>query len=68
MQAVAAPVNVNTADAASLALVPGIGATLAARIVAMRESEGQFDTLDELLDVAGMTPSRLDRARNSLSI
>ena len=45
------------------AAVPGIGRAIAARIVALREREGSFTSLDELLDVAGMTQSRLERAR-----
>jgi competence protein ComEA len=56
-------VDVNAADAATLARVPGIGRTVAARIVAVRERDGAFASLDELLDVAGMTSARLDRAR-----
>jgi competence protein ComEA len=55
-------VDVNTASAVALASVPGIGATVAARIVEVRESDGAFTTFDELLDVAGMTQARLDRA------
>jgi competence protein ComEA len=56
-------VDVNTADAAELAAVPGIGRAVAARIVEVRERDGSFASLDELLDVAGMTQSRLERAR-----
>lgn len=55
--------DVNSAAADQLAAVPGIGSALAARIVAMRESDGAFATLDELLDVSGMSQSRLERAR-----
>jgi competence protein ComEA len=55
--------DVNAAAVDELAAVPGIGRALAARIVAMRESDGTFATLDELLDVSGMTQSRLERAR-----
>ncbi|HTZ55913.1 MAG TPA: helix-hairpin-helix domain-containing protein [Candidatus Acidoferrum sp.] len=55
-------VDVNTASAQTLASVPGIGATVAARIVEIRARDGAFTTYDELLDVAGMTQSRLDRA------
>ncbi len=57
-----AVVDVNTAPAEALASVPGIGAIVAARIVEIRERDGAFATFDELLDVAGMTRSRLDRA------
>jgi len=56
-------VDVNLADAAELAAVPGVGRAVAARIVQLREREGSFASLDELLDVAGMTQSRLERAR-----
>jgi competence protein ComEA len=56
-------VDVNTADAAELAAVPGIGRAVGSRIVELREREGSFASLDELLDVAGMTQSRLERAR-----
>jgi competence protein ComEA len=59
-------VDVNTADAAELAAVPGIGRAVASRIVELRKREGRFGSLDELLDVAGMTQSRLERARSYL--
>jgi competence protein ComEA len=55
--------DVNAAAADQLAAVPGIGRALAERIVAMREADGAFSSLDELLDVSGMTQSRLERAR-----
>ncbi|MEO6834846.1 MAG: helix-hairpin-helix domain-containing protein [Candidatus Tumulicola sp.] len=58
-----AGVDVNAADAESLARVPGIGRSIAARIVELRERDGAFASLDELLDVSGMTQTRLERAR-----
>jgi competence protein ComEA len=61
-------VNVNADAATELALVPGIGATLAARIVDARERDGAFTSLDQLLDVAGMTAARLARAEPYLQI
>lgn len=59
-------VDVNVADEPALARVPGIGPAIAARIVEMRALDGPFASLDELLDVAGMTQARLDRAREYL--
>lgn len=56
-------VDVNRSDAVELAAVPGIGRAVAQRIVELRRREGGFASLDELLDVAGMTQSRLERAR-----
>jgi competence protein ComEA len=61
-------VDVNTATADVLASVPGLGATIAARIVQVREEEGVFATFDQLLDVAGMTDSRLARAQPYLRL
>jgi competence protein ComEA len=59
----AGSVDVNRSDATELAAVPGIGRSIAQRIVELRAREGSFASLDELLDVAGMTQTRLERAR-----
>ena len=56
-------VDVNGAGSDELARVPGIGRAIAGRIIELRDREGAFASLDELLDVAGMTQSRLARAR-----
>lgn len=56
----AAPVDINTADAQTLAMVPGIGGGLAERIVAFRAANGPFASVDELLDVSGITDRRLE--------
>jgi len=50
------PVDLNTADAAALETLPGIGPALAARIVEFRETNGPFASVDDLLDVAGTSP------------
>ncbi len=46
--------DVNEATWPELALVPGIGETLARRIVTHRERQGKFRTLSELTAVAGI--------------
>ena len=56
----AGEVDINTADAETLATVPGIGGGLAERIVAFRAANGPFATVDELLDVSGITDRRLE--------
>jgi competence protein ComEA len=52
----AEPVDINVADAEQLQVLPGVGASLAARIVAYRERNGPFEQVDELRDVAGAIP------------
>jgi competence protein ComEA len=59
----AGDIDVNHADAAAIGSVPGIGRAVGARIVELREREGPYASLDELLDVGGMTEARLERAR-----
>lgn len=61
-------VDVNVADAQALAAVPGVGPAIAERIVEIREREGAYASLDELLDVAGMNAGRLERARPYLRL
>ena len=52
-------VDVNRADAAALARVPGITPDLARRIVAYRALVGPFATLDDLSDLDGLSEGRL---------
>ena len=53
-------VNLNTADASELETLPGVGPALAERIITVRETSGSFGSLDDVLDVAGMTAGKID--------
>lgn len=66
--ALAVIVELNSASAESLASVPGIGKTIASRIVDVRERDGAYQSFDDLLDVAGMTQKRLELAEQYLRI
>ena len=56
-------VNVNQADWPELAQIPGVGETIARRIVAMRQERGPFADHDELRRVRGIGPRTLDRMK-----
>ncbi len=56
-------ININTATAAELELLPGIGPALAARIVEHRATHGPFASVDRLDDVKGIGPSKLAKVR-----
>ena len=60
--AAGALVDLNTADAATLDTLPGIGPVLAQRIVEQRASHA-FTSVDELVDVPGIGPALLERLR-----
>jgi len=47
-------VNINTASAAELDSLPGIGAKTAARIVEYRQKNGPFKKVEELMNVRGV--------------
>lgn len=57
------PVNINTADAAELEGLPGIGPATAAAIVEDRERNGPFAAVDELDRVSGIGPAKLEQLR-----
>ena len=50
----AAVVNLNTANAAQLEALPGIGPKTAARIVEYRQKNGGFKKIEELMNVRGV--------------
>ncbi|WP_105566559.1 helix-hairpin-helix domain-containing protein [Microbacterium halophytorum] len=50
----ARPVDLNTADQAELETLPGIGPALAQRVIAWREENGGFASVDDLLAVSGI--------------
>ena len=58
--------DINTAPARELALLPGIGPTMAARIVADRSKHGPFTSLEEIARVPGIGPVTLEQIRPSL--
>jgi competence protein ComEA len=57
----AAKLNLNTATTAQLELLPGIGPSLAARIVAYRAANGRFTSIADLDKVDGIGPKTLER-------
>jgi competence protein ComEA len=64
----ARPIDLNTANESALEAIPGIGPTLATRIVEFREVNGPFATIDALADVAGITPSKFDEMAPFLTV
>jgi competence ComEA-like helix-hairpin-helix protein len=61
-------INLNTADATELALLPAVGAGLAERIISYREQHGPFKSIDELRHVSGIGPAIMERVRPYVSI
>ncbi len=62
------PLDPNTASAAELEALPGIGPVLARRIVEYRRAHGRFERLEDLLEVQGIGPRMLERLRPLLRL
>ncbi len=56
-------VNINTATAEELRLLPGIGEARAQAVLALRKQTGGFKSVDELAQVKGIGSTALDRMR-----
>lgn len=61
-------VNVNSASASELTALPRIGEALAERIVAWREANGPFATLDDLSAVEGIGTKTLEGLRAAATV
>lgn len=64
----AGPININTAGASELEALPGIGPALAARIVEYRDGHGPFASVDDLTDVPGIGPAKLEALRSQATV
>lgn len=61
-------VDLNTATVEQLDALPGIGPVTAAAIVAWRDANGRFTSVDQLGDVDGIGPARLEKLRNRVHV
>lgn len=59
----AAPVDLNTATAAELEALPGVGPATSKAILAYRTAHGRFRSVTELLEVPGIGPAKLEALR-----
>ena len=60
--------NINTATAAELETLPGIGEVLAQRIVDYRTEHGPFSSADGLLEVSGIGDKKLEAIESLITV
>ena len=61
-------VDLNTATAEQLDTLPGVGPSTAAAIIAHRDQNGPFTSVDQLLDVRGIGEAKLEQLRDLVSV
>ena len=62
------PVNINTASATELAAINGLGEVKAKAIVAYREQNGPFKSVDDLKEVKGIGEQMLAKLRPQVTL
>ena len=67
-EAPAAPIDLNTASEDELDELPGVGPSIAAAIVAFREENGGFASVEDLLDVRGIGEAKLAEIRPLVTV
>lgn len=61
-------IDLNTATAADLETLPGVGPVLAARILDYRAAYGPFRAVEELLNVSGIGEKKLEAIRSLVTV
>lgn len=61
-------VSLNSADAAALESIPGVGPVTAAAILAYRDEAGPFSSIEQLMEVSGIGPATLEAIRPYVSL
>ncbi|MCZ4655675.1 ComEA family DNA-binding protein [Dietzia maris] len=61
-------IDLNTADAAALESLPGVGPVTASSILAWRAANGSFSGVDQLVEVDGIGPATLARLRPLVTV
>ena len=61
-------VNINTADAAELATLPGVGEATAQAIIEDRERLGPFATPEDIMRVSGIGEKKYERMRDRIRV
>lgn len=65
----AGPVDINSADASTLAsVITGVGESRASAIVEYRNTHGPFISVDDLSNVKGIGMKTVDKSRNNLMV
>ena len=67
-QAASGLVNINTADAAQLCTLPGIGESRARDIISYREANGSFESCEDIMKVPGIKTAAYEKIRDKITV
>ena len=61
-------VNINTASQEELDTLPGIGPSIASKIIDYREQNGKFNSIEEIKEVSGIGEAKYEKIKDSITI
>jgi competence protein ComEA len=61
-------ININTASATELETLPGVGPSTAKAIITYRTTVAPFSSIDDLLQVSGIGPAKLEAIRAYIAV
>jgi len=61
-------ININTATVEELDSLPGIGPAIAAKIVAYREQNGKFKSIEDIMNVSGIGQSKFNNIKDFITV
>ena len=61
-------VNINTATQEELDTLPGIGPSIASKIIDYREQNGKFNSIEEIKEVSGIGEAKYEKIKDSITI
>ena len=61
-------VNINTADVSQLTTLPGIGESRATSIIAYREENGAYGTIEDIMNVSGIKEAAFSKIKDYICV
>ena len=61
-------ININTASETDLQKVPGIGPTIAKKIITYRKQNGKFNAIEDIQNVSGIGNSKFSKIKDYICI
>ena len=61
-------VNINTANEVELDSLPGIGPSIAKKIVTYRNENGKFNNIEDIKNVSGIGDAKYEELKNYITV